>query len=311
MSSGSNKRFLIEASCAKSTLSKYRRAVELFVVWCDENGRDAVNYEELDDAMADYFHDMYEQNDGSGKGLAAQTFYGLLKLMPRATDNLPTAYASLQGWLKLQPSQSYPPMTWELAVLVAVHLTRNGKLRYAIATLLAFDCFLRVGELVSLRKCDVADSGDSRLGRMYQGLALRLRQTKTGPNQWVEVHDSDVMQLVRMVLECTSSDGDSLFPFTANQFRLTFKQACTDLGLHAGYVPHSLRHGGATRWHLDGKPLEDILMRGRWASTKSARRYVQAGRALLLTTSVPQSLAELGRTLASDVIRSIQLSLPQ
>lgn len=311
MSSVYKNRFLIEASCAPATLSKYRRGVNLFVDWCDENGREVITYDDMDDALTDYFHDLFEQGDGSGKGLAAQTFYGVLKLMPRAAHKLPTAYASLQGWLKLKPSQSYPPITWELAVLVAVQMTRTGKLRYGIATLLAFDCFLRVGELVNLRKQDVADSGDSRLGQVYRGLALRLRQTKTGPNQWVEVEHADVKKLVRLVINSTDKPSDKLFPFTANQFRQTFKRACSQLGLNAGYVPHSLRHGGATRWHLLGKPLEDILMRGRWASTKSARRYVQAGRAMLLTTSVPEVLAGYGQSLASNITLSLKLSLPQ
>jgi len=38
---------------------------------------------------------------------------------------------------------------------------------------------------------------------------------------------------------------------------------CRELGLSAAYVPHSLRHGGATRLHMAGVPLDDILMRGR------------------------------------------------
>ena len=82
-----------------------------------------------------------------------------------------------------------------------------------------------------------------------------------------------------------------------------------DLGLSSLYVVHSLRHGGATRDHLRGRPLEDILMRGRWASTKSARRYVQAGRSLLLATKVPRRIVELGTIIASDLIHTF--SLPQ
>src|SRR5690349_2648427 len=43
-----------------------------------------------------------------------------------------------------------------------------------------------------------------------------------------------------------------------------FKSTCAALGLSERYVPHSLRHGGATRLHLQGVSIEDILLRGRW-----------------------------------------------
>lgn len=73
-------------------------------------------------------------------------------------------------------------------------------------------------------------------------------------------------------------------------------------------MPHSLRHGGATRLHMAGCKLEDILMRGRWESNKSARRYVQAGRAILLSVAVPAWVAEAGRLMAQDVVNLFSLS---
>lgn len=304
-------RFLIEASCAPSTISKYKRGILLFLEWCEEHQHDATTLTQLDDLLTDYFHDLYEQGDGSGKGLAAQTFYGILKFMPRAVGHLPSASASLTGWMKLRPSQSYPPLTWDVTVLIAVQMARKGLLRHAIATLLAFDCLLRVGELVGLCKSDVADTGDARLGAEYKGVALRLRHTKTGPNQWVEVEDEQVKCLLLTLVQCPPAHGDKLFPFTSSQFRSVFKEACAELALSSSYVPHSLRHGGATRAHLLGRPLEDILMRGRWASTKSARRYIQAGRAMLLATSVPTSTAASGHALACNILLSLSHALSQ
>src|SRR6476469_7508817 len=88
-------RFLIEASCAPSTLSKYKRGVQLFLDWCELHGINARTYIQLDDALTDYFHDLYEQGDGSGKGLAAQKFYGIIKFMPRTIDQLHNAHSSI------------------------------------------------------------------------------------------------------------------------------------------------------------------------------------------------------------------------
>ena len=104
----------------------------------------------------------------------------LIKFIPKAKNKLLTAEMSLQGWMKLQPAKSYPPLTWDLVAVIAVQMVRAGYLRCAIGVLLAFDCFLRVGELVNLRVGDVSDSGDVRTGSEYRGIALRLRKTKTG-----------------------------------------------------------------------------------------------------------------------------------
>jgi integrase len=237
--------------------------------------------------------------------------YGIIKFLPRAKHQLLTAEQSLRGWMKSHPAVSYPPITWDLAVVLACQMTRHGYLRHAIGTLLAFDCFLRVGELCTLTKSDIADNGDHRMGGEYRGMALRLRQTKTGPNQWVQVEDEKVKTLVRMLLKLCLGADDKLFPFTTFAFRNVFKLVRDELGLCSQYVPHSLRHGGATRWHLLGKPLEDILLRGRWSSIKSARRYVQSGRAMLLSVTVPDNISQVSAHLVKNILVSIYLSLPQ
>ena len=66
-------------------------------------------------------------------------------------------------------------------------------------------------------------------------------------------------------------------------------------GLH--FTWHSLRHGGASRAHLAGTQMSDILLRGRWAAESSGRHYVQAGRQLLLTQALPPTVTELARRL--------------
>jgi integrase len=183
-------------------------------------------------------------------------------------------------------------------------------IRYAIGVLLAFDAYLRSGELVGLRREDFATAGDLRLGGGTYRAALRLRSTKTGPEQWAEIRDETVTSLLQILADSTPAGG-LLFPFSTSSFRYYFKRACTGLGLKANYVPHSLRHGGATRDFLNGVTLEEILRRGRWASTKSARHYIQAGRAILLSVEVPSVLAAAGSTLAADLPLALELALTQ
>lgn len=303
---GASSRFLIEEAFAPSTRARYKDAIQKFLAWVDNNEEDATSTDQLDELMTDYFHYLYEHN--GSKSQATNTLFGLIMLMPTVRDHLPTTRLALRGWNRRHPPVSYPPLTWELAVAIAVQMARHGALAQAVATVLAFDCYLRINEYCQLRAEDVSSSQDARLGREYTGVALRLRSTKTGPNQWVQVEHQAVRTLLLRLKSAARSPTQLLFGCTAAQYRRLFKSTCAELGLSADYVPHSLRHGGATRDHLRGRSLEDILMRGRWASTKSARRYVQAGRALLLATRVPEHLVALGSELSGDLLLSFSLA---
>jgi integrase len=87
---------------------------------------------------------------------------------------------------------------------------------HGIAVLLAFDCLLRVGELCNIRKCDIADAGDPRIGKEYTGTAIRLPKTKTGANQWVTVEDKHVITLLRLLMTHTQNDQSKLFTFSTS-----------------------------------------------------------------------------------------------
>jgi integrase len=311
MSRPASDRFLLGDSLQPSSKAKYISALRNFVNWCFENRYVANSFEQLDELLADYIHYLFEVGEGSGKGEACCLVYGVIKFLPRSKFELLTAQACLAGWLKKFPSIPYPPLTWPLSVAISVQLLRMYEPRAAIGVLLAFDCFLRCGELVNLHAKDVADAGDHRLGTEYSGMALRLRKTKTGSNQWVEVDDPAVKLLVRVLLQSCPSKRSLLFPFTSSHFRSLFKQAVQSLGLQHNYIPHSLRHGGATRWHLLGRSMEDIMVRGRWASSKSARRYVQSGRALLLSLHIPEAVAVAAQVFADNLLSTFSFALSQ
>ena len=78
----------------------------------------------------------------------------------------------------------------------------EGHARLGFAVLLAFDCYLRIGELLHLRACDIALAGDPRQGTAISKAALFLRHTKTGPNQWVTLGDAAITALLAHLLAC-------------------------------------------------------------------------------------------------------------
>jgi integrase len=304
------KRFLVKAAFAPSTIKQYTSSLNLFLSWCRDQGEDPQTVDQVDECFVDWLHDLYEERgaDGSGKSLATKALCGLHVVLPQTKAQLPQTALALRGWNKKHPSVSYPPLTWELSCLIAVRLAKSGHMPAAVGVLLAFDCYLRIGELLGLRKEDVADVKDARLGLVPARINLRLKSTKTGPNKWVQMGDPQVERLVRLVVKVTA-DGQKLFPYSSDEFRKLFKQACFELGLSARYVPHSLRHGAATRAFQLGVKLEDIMLRGRWASSKSARTYIQSGPALLLATDVPIRAAQLGLVFSHDIVLSLACCL--
>jgi hypothetical protein len=98
---------------------------------------------------------------------------------PHLKNKLPIASLTLRGWSRLQPPVPYPPLTWKLTVAIACRIRTRVDPIMAIGILLAFDCYLRLGELLGLLKEDVAVPADVRLEDNFSDMALRLRHTKT------------------------------------------------------------------------------------------------------------------------------------
>lgn len=394
--SRSKRRYLLQYSVLPSTQQRYNKAVDDFLTWVDGQGGDATTIDELDDLLLDYIHELYE--DGRGKTVASTTIYGILLRMPQLKYQLHSSHQAIRAWNRLTPDKSYPPLTWELAVVIAVQMARAGYHMYGIGLLIAFDGLLRVSELCNLMVTDIADDGDTRIGVEHKGTLLRLRSTKTGKNQWVTLRDPSVIKLIRWLVnsseqyrslqfsgghKCSQQfitkrqqtvkniavqpgtrrsgrnrimsavgaeavsnnityhewnatheskhqltlsnsrshikryvpaavDSVRLFPFTTYQFRHVFKATCANLGLSDRYVPHSLRHGGATRYHhVLGWSIEDVLARGRWQSVKSARRYIQSGVAMLMSMHAPDNINDIAVMMARDPYHHIIISLSQ
>jgi integrase len=299
-------RLLVKAAYAETTVTRYEGAVRTFLKWCKNNGApECHTTRELDELLTEFLHFLF-LNNGS-KQTGNNVIYGLMMKSPNLKGRLPLSRLAMRGWDKLQPAVAYPPLTWPITVAIAARMAQRGNVLQAIATVVSFHCLLRVGEMTQLKRQDVALADDARLGVDGFAGALRLRKTKTGKNQWVTVLDKDILALLE--LACRDlQPNDRVFPFSAGSFRRELRAACLDIGITTPYVPHSLRHGGATRLHMQGMRVEDIMLRGRWQSSKSARHYIQSGQALLLSISTPDHVLACGKTLANSLIASLELA---
>lgn len=278
-----------------STQRQYLSAVGLLAEWLeDECGVHELprTPELMDDALIGFAWHLYTTREGRGRGIFEQAIAGVEWLFPRWEKLMRGARASNKGWKRRVPSDPHAPLTWGLTVSLAVDMCRVGEAGCAMATLLAFDCYLRISEVCGLRINDVSPLADVVPGR--SGVLVSLRWCKTGANQSVIVRDPKVAKYLRMWVrkrrrEASAvewvdepSRGPLLFP-PARRYRTVFDASCRNLGYTEKplkFTPHSLRHGGATRDFLDKVPMEDILARGRWVSCMSARHYIQIGPAL-------------------------------
>lgn len=286
---------LAAASLAPSTISVYTKSATKFYQWLVHHNYSPSSHIQLDQHLSLYLHELYIS--GMGKAIATSTLFGLNIAQPGITDHLPSSRKALRGYQRLVPSIQHPPLTWPITCVIALEMIRRGYFNEGIITLLAFDSYLRINEALGLYREDCAIGADVRIGagrpdRLY----LRLRRTKTGNEQGVEVLNDEVKLLVIMVRERTPPFA-KMFPCTDDYYRRLFRRVCDDLQLPSDYVPHSLRHGGATFGYLTDLPFADIMVRGSWASLKSATHYVQSCRQALLTRTIPPLVAA-----AADII---------
>lgn len=296
---------LMDYAIKPTTAKRYRKSVQDFIEWIINNDDDAVTSEEFDDLLVEYIH--YLHDSGYSKSSATHTMAGIVHYMPELIYSLPRSRRCMKGWMNKQPSIPYSPITWEMACVLGIRLSSNGMKRAGIGVLLAFDCLLRLGELLGLKKEDVADDHDQRMGSEHKGMFLRLKQTKTGRNKSVEVLNPQVKLLLRDLVNNTAPK-QHIFPYSQQTFRRAFKNAAAEVGLSDSIVPHSLRHSGATRlYHVCKWEIARIAHHGRWASVESARHYLQQCVALLMAQEVPRTI-KLGISIAKDLVLSFSLS---
>ena len=115
------------------------------------------------------------------------------------------------------------------------------------------------------------------------------------------VDNAEIAGLLAAWAEATRRRGGGnarLFP-RAEELRAAFHRAM-DVLVPGGadvrglsFCWHSFRHGGASRAFLEGRSLDAIMLRGRWAAQSSARHYIQAGRQMLLSIRQPTEVQAL------------------
>ena len=298
---------LQDLALAPASLKAYHRSLTSFLTYSRLTPQQFLSEpaSRLDRRLAVYIQHSFDT--ASPFTYASHALHAIIHHRPDVKAQMFVSRQCLKGWERVKQVSSHPPLTWEITVAIACTLARSGFHGPGIAMLVAFDCYLRVGELTQLRLWDIIMPSDSRMGSAHTNMAVCLAKTKTGINQSVSIDRQEVADIlcawVRTLTYSTREVNPFVFAFTPAHLRGLMREACVQLGIgHASYVPHSLRHGGATADFLKTGSIERVQFRGRWKSMESVRTYVHAARALLGGQQVPDSLARTGRRLSQALV---------
>lgn len=283
------------SAVAPATLHVYRAAVLRFASFCKDRDLCGLTSDDFDRAMEAFILSTYQDDPSRGaKSRMACSVMGAELFLPQHRKKLVGSRLALKGWDRLVPRKSPPPISFSILNGIACECERRGLAVYNIAFRMQFHCYLRASELLQLRVSDVSLPGDVRLSHWGQTSSggIRLVDTKTGPEQFVTLSDPVLSLLLPTYISSRLTQvGQSgrLFPVSYEQLRRLFHAALGWLSLDVPFTLHSIRHGGATHDSLQGMPVSEIVKRGRWTDPRSASTYLQTGRALFLSVSIPRS----------------------
>jgi hypothetical protein len=238
---------LYSGSIAPATQRMYFTAKENFYKFCTAHHHSTQTNDDLDHALSMYMAALY--NATGSKAAGNMALYGVLFYRPSARTHMHISTGVMRGWSRLVPSVSHPPLTWPLAVLIAATMARRLRLDAAMATLVGFDCFLRISEYVAFHIEDVALPTDPRLGATMVGArtVLRIQHAKTGSNQSVEIYTPTLHSSTSRTdfAALSSPIGERLPPYVQGRYPRPWHTAHS---LRSALTPTRWRHSCASPW---------------------------------------------------------------
>ena len=254
-------------------------AARKFLHWCQRCGYPLDDDDKnLETALKFYICSLWAE--GEGRDAAADVLFGIRLL----TDLDVAKYWRLyRVWAKSElPSQAEPAALDEILAL-AGWCYRHGHDAMGCGLLLAYDTFLRTGELLILRAVDfnsvIQPDGTPAV---VIDLGLTKGVQRRGGVEQVVCTDPLLLRLIGRVLAAMTNADEPFVGVTPDSFRYKFRKAVRELGLsHRKLQPYSLRRGGLSSAAANGVPLSTLCGRARWWNMKVARLYIQEGKQLL------------------------------
>jgi hypothetical protein len=285
----------------EGTLRRYHRAVHLFVLWISMMGfQPAPDYEQLDNQLCLYLEALWQE--GESKGLANDVLSGAQHFLLTRRRFL-GAWHLLTTWGRMEVPCRAPPFPLLVVLALAGYAVAQRREEFAAILLAAFHCILRTGEMLSIAPQFIA------LDRSYRG-ALALPWTKIGQQrgaQEVVTVDEPLVGFWLCRVAVLRAAEAPLWSLSPSAFRSFFASALRALSLHDhGFMPYSLRRGGATFDFLCHQDMSRTLHRGRWSDVRTGKIYIVDGAAQVTALRIPVPVQQQLERFRDFLLQSMQ-----
>ena len=259
---------LEELMVKKGTLEKYHSHFNRFCEWAEFNQVSLSTGFEFDASAAMYIEALWA--DGFGRAEGSYLLAALQYMLPMLKHQLNLSWRLMKTWHKNELPTRAVPLDAATVIGFAGLFWVWQEQELATGILVAFDFFLRTGELFTLRRQHVEFFGSQA--------SLQLTQTKSTTYQ---IHSERLLAWDNLAigalrfLAYNKEPPALLVPFSAARFRTLWHKAVRFFHLSDYYIqPYSLRRGGATSAFRSGVPFDTLLLRGRWTHQRTARIYL-------------------------------------
>ena len=155
----------------------------------------------------------------------------------------------------------------------------------ALGILLAGHCLLRTAELVNLTWSQFDWSADRRSAVI--SLGITKGGARRGAAEAVTIDLPWLSTAMRALFEARDSQV-TVVGVASPKFRDLYNQGIYAVGgKDWGFLPYSLRRGGATELWRKTAALSKVTLRGRWSQATTTRVYVNDGLAALAEMKLP------------------------
>jgi integrase len=286
------------------TRQRYNESWEETRAFAKEHGL-SLQHNQLDDTMVEIVDALFFEGEGlsAGQFAMAAALWKNPSLGRGGKTTLPRTRRALKGWATIHPPRSRAPLPRAAAALMIAHIARVVSPRIALALWLGLECYLRPGELLLLRVCDIIPPASTSAKGGAGRWGVRLHPQELGRPSKTGVFDSTVMlDLERhspifpflVQLRARAKPDELLVDRSYEDLVKVFHNAAKSTGV-AILCPvlYSLRHSGASADSADlQRDLKSVKMRGRWAADVSLRRYRKPGLVNVELNRLPQALRE-------------------
>ncbi len=257
------------------TLKCYENALRAFFHYLEEeNIPIPTKRSRLDHLIAQFLEHLYL--DDRPITYAGHTMSAFRRFYPQLRYKLPLSKQYFSNWRNVHVSQQATPMPAKLALALAGVAVQCNQLSFACLVLVGFLGFLRTSEMTSLTWTKI--SFDVPSGQII----LALPSTKTSKNKEESIVLSDHRVCLLLELLASTQATDRLWNASTCVFRRQLAEVLSFFQLESSFSAYSIRRGGATHAFTEGISMDQLVIKGRWQNAKTARIYLDSGRAALV-----------------------------